>query len=160
MLKYLTYKHTYRNLVAMNEQGIKKAAPVADMIGVALSVLCLVHCMGTSLLVAFFPALGFGHGESSVHVALAFVIIAVALVAFQRGYARHKNSLCFGAGIVGLALVLFALFIPFATATAHGHSHDHGMSTQDILTSIGGVILIMAHYWNIRGSRCECATCG
>lgn len=110
-----------------------------DRMAIALSGLCLVHCVGSALLVAVLATTGgafFGHGVHEVGLALA---LAIGVVALGTGLCRHGAVLPLMVGALGLSLMAFALMLP------HGRP-------EMISTMIGVSILAFGHYLNRRAA--------
>ena len=117
-----------------------------DKLGVALSALCLAHCLVIPFVIPFLPAAGLVADES-VHFALAAVIGGLALIAFVRGYRRHGRLDIVILGLIGATLVVGALFM-----------HDMrvlGFPSEIVSTVVGGTMLITAHIANFRSCRCN-----
>lgn len=68
-----------------------------DTIGIAMSTLCVIHCMLLPVVLAFAPTLAhFLPGSETIHRALAYLLAVVGLVAFWAGYKIHRRKLsCF-----------------------------------------------------------------
>ena len=125
-----------------------------DYAGIVLSAVCIVHCIGAPFLIALFPMLELLPDESIVHFFLAVIVLVISVVAFYRGYLRHRRGSCFALGMTGAALLFVALLFQ------HEHSAGFHLSPEAVITTIGGLLLIAAHFWNIRGCHCSCPTCG
>lgn len=108
-----------------------------DRIGLTLSVLCAVHCVGTLVLVA-----GLGLGGSvllnpAIHrVGLALAML-VAGVAIGLGALRHRRPAPFVIAMMGLTFMGGALAAPREAEEA-------------VLTIIGVVLVACAHVLNVR----------
>jgi MerC mercury resistance protein len=113
--------------------------PHLDLSALALSGLCLVHCLAGSLLVTVFAAGGdwLGHDAHLWGLAIALPLAAVAL---WRGVARHGRASVALVGAAGLVLMAASLF------ASHGGA--------EVPLSIAGVALLgLAHWWNLRAVR-------
>jgi len=108
-----------------------------DSIGLTLSVLCAVHCVGTLVLVA-----GLGLGGSvllnpAIHrVGLALAMI-VAGVAIGLGALRHRRPAPFVIVIMGLTFMSAAMAAPRESEEA-------------VLTILGVALVALAHVLNVR----------
>ncbi len=119
---------------------------LADMIGVALSATCLVHCLALPLLILLAPALSVWFAlPEGVHAAILLLALPTALVAMRDGWRRHGRSapgLLAGVGLGLLALGLAA------------HQGWLGLSDREaadrLLTSLGALTLAGAHLANWR----------
>lgn len=113
-----------------------------DRLGIAGSVLCVLHCALTPLLIGYLSTAGLAFlGDEIVHKILAVVLLFAALFAFIPGYRKHGNTATVTAGAIGIGLVLFAglILAPFI---------GHGLETA--ITIAGSVILVGAHTVNWR----------
>jgi len=117
---------------------MKSASPaLLDLGAVALSTLCLLHCLALPLLAAALPL--FGRWAEAEWVHLLFVGIALPLTLHALRLAHRSRPLPPGAwatAAVGLALLLAgALGWPL-----------HALETP--LTVAGGLLLAALHSWN------------
>ena len=108
-----------------------------DRIGLTLSVLCAVHCVGTLVLVA---GLGLGGSvllDPAIHrtgLVLAMLIVAVAIGA---GALRHRSPAPFVIAMMGLTFMGGAMAAPREFEEA-------------VLTIIGVSLVACAHVLNVR----------
>jgi hypothetical protein len=108
-----------------------------DRIGLSLSVLCAVHCVGTLVLVA-----GLGIGGSvlldpvihRVGLVLAMLVVGVAIGA---GALRHRKPAPFVIAMMGLTFMGGGMAAPRESEEA-------------ILTIIGVSLVALAHVLNVR----------
>ena len=83
-----------------------------DRIAMGLSGLCLVHCLGTSIVLALVASLGPTLGAPWVHevgLSLAMVMGAISL---GRGILEHGYSMPSAVGGLGLGVMAGALGMP------------------------------------------------
>jgi MerC mercury resistance protein len=106
-----------------------------DRAAIALSGLCLVHCLSTALILGTLSTIGGVLGSHWIHeVGLAFAIVLGA-VALGRGVLEHGRFLPPSIGGLGLGMMAAALGLP----------HDGG----ELIATIGGVsLLALGHYLN------------
>ena len=117
-----------------------------DKAGVALSGICMVHCLITPLVLATLPSLNLFVSNHVFHFVMAVILIAVASYAFALGYKKHKKLGVLIMGALGLAMLLVALNL-----TSHQHE---AISTQSlVLNLIGSFLLVVAHIQNISACR-------
>jgi len=111
-----------------------------DRIGVALSALCLVHCLAGVVLVAL---LGVGGGvllDPRVHEYGLMAAVAIGALGLGFGVARHGRRLPLVLGGIGLALMALGLVVP------------HGAA--EVAATVPGVALLaFAHIRNLRHSH-------
>ena len=105
-----------------------------DRLGIGLSGLCAVHCVGTLVLAGSLSVVLSNPLIHEVGLALALII---GLVAFGGGVARHARREPLMLGFAGLSLMAAALLIP----------HGPGEAA---LTVAGVVLLAAGHLWNGR----------
>lgn len=119
-----------------------------DKTGVAVSFICVLHCLFLPILLIASPALGATFlGEEAFHRALLLLIIPSSVIAFFLGCRRHKDNAVIGLAITGLlCLIVAAIF-----------GHDYGERFEHILALLGSVVLIAAHVRNYR--LCRHADC-
>ncbi|MBN9142814.1 MULTISPECIES: MerC domain-containing protein [unclassified Novosphingobium] len=108
-----------------------------DRLGVALSALCLIHCVSGVVLVGL---LGIGGGvllDPRVHEYGLAAAIAIGALGLGFGLARHGRREPLIMGCVGLVLMAMGLAVP------------HGLP--EMAMTIPGVILLaFAHIRNLR----------
>ena len=111
-----------------------------DHVGIALAVLCAVHCLATLLIVS---ALGLGSHfllAESIHRTGLVLAVIVAGVAIGWGFARHRLVAPLAIAGAGIALMAAALIAP------------HGMG--ELLLTLAGVTLVsVGHVLNLRAAR-------
>lgn len=114
--------------------------PHLDRMAVALSGICLLHCVAVSLIVVAAPALaGLVFGDGWMHLAMLVVVIPLSAIALPRGYRDHGRTAPLWLGAAGLALLILG-------ATA-GH-HVYGPAADTSLTVTGAIVLALAHILN------------
>ena len=101
-----------------------------------LSGLCVVHCVGTAVLLSVLATAGGFLGRPIIHevgLTLAMIIGAVAL---GRGFLEHGYVLPASIGVLGLGIMAGALSLP----------HD---GREPVYTVIGVMILALGHRLNL-----------
>lgn len=116
-----------------------KAAPYGSMdrIAIALSGLCLVHCLATSVVLAVLASAGGLLVSPVVHEIGLSLAILLGIVALGRGVVEHGFMMPSAMGGLGLGVMSGALTMP--------HS---GLET--VYTIIGVAILALGHDLNRR----------
>ena len=118
-----------------------------DGAAVALSALCLIHCLALPILVAGLPFLA-QFAEGHLHLQMLVVVLPLSVIALGLGFRRHRSARIIGAGAVGmLALVIGA-------TVAHTHL---GLAADRAFTIVGALVLATAHYFNSVRARRACA---
>ena len=105
-----------------------------------ISGLCLVHCLGTAVLLGLISAAGTSLGAPWIHevgLTLAMILGAVAL---GRGILEHGFMMPSAVGGLGLGVMAGALTLP----------HD---GTEAMSTVAGVLILALGHRLNVMASE-------
>ena len=108
-----------------------------DLAGIGASLLCIVHCVATPLLVVAVPALEIL--ERQTHAAFALSILCIGLLAFVPGYRRHRRWAVVLLGLVGFGLLSAGVVVPEGAMSEEA---------EVALTVLGGATLITAHLRN------------
>lgn len=116
---------------------------VLDQVAVALSGLCLLHCLLLPFAIAILPFLG-QFSDDHLHAEMLVVVIPVSAFALTYGYRRHRHTGVVISGIVGLAILTIGGTI--------AHS-AYGLLADRVLTVIGSITLAITHYRNFRLSK-------
>lgn len=112
----------------------------ADILGIGLSVLCLIHCLALPVLIAFAPVLLRNlPGDDATHRTLAVVIGFVGLLAFRSGYKVHRRRWLLCLFCLGLLLISVAAALGDVVLTGSGEA---------TVTVAGGLLLVTAHLFN------------
>ena len=175
----------------MNITQVKKQ--FSDKLSICLSLCCILHCIALPVIILMIPSFAsLWINNEKVHVILVLFAIPISLFAMAKSLRVHHNYKCISLAIVGLSLLVGAIFmhdINFGSESSHigheevahheeaghkeaahheeaghkeaahhdeeaGHEHhEHGgigETLETIFTVIGGLILLGAHYINIR----------
>ena len=125
------------------DDNSSKTTSLLDHAAVALSGLCLLHCLALPMLIAMLPFLG-QFGASHFHIQMLIAVVPVSIIAFALGFRRHHSRSVVAWGGVGVLLLMVGGTI------AHG---SYGIVADRLLTICGALILAAAHYFNNRFSR-------
>lgn len=129
-----------------SKTSVRKADRL-DQAAICLSGACLVHCLALPVLMVLAPWVSLGvFGEKWFHLALVVLVVPISLFAFRTGLRQHGDRGMLLPGLSGLTLVSLAAMLEFA----HIGSHELAAA----VTSVGGVLLIIGHWRNLRGRRC------
>lgn len=151
----------------------------ADRLGVALSVICAIHCAVTPPLLLILPTFGKAWAHPATHWGMAIFIVPLALFMMSKGYKRHRRRWIIAVGALGISLVLLGAAAPYVTdappaaiatapaevsctdpccpsivTKADGKQRLH-IPAASILTTAGGLFLIVTHVGNL----CRCRGC-
>jgi hypothetical protein len=119
-----------------------------DLAGIGASLLCILHCVATPLLLVVLPTLEIF--ERQTHALFALSILCIGLLAFVPGYRRHGRWRVVLLGLVGFGMLSAGVLVPKATMR----------ETAEVVTTVlGGATLITAHLRN--AYFCQlCRACG
>ena len=167
----------------MNITQVKKQ--FSDKLSICLSLCCILHCIALPVIILMIPSFAsLWINNEKVHVILVLFAVPISLFAMAKSLRMHHNYKCISLAIVGLSLLVGAIFmhdINFGSESSHigheevahheeaghkeaahhdeeaGHGHhEHGgigETLETIFTVIGGLILLGAHYLNIKSIR-------
>ena len=124
----------------------------ADSVGMALSLLCLIHCMAFPVLAAFAPAiLANLPGDDSTHRTLLIGICFVGVLAFRSGYRVHRRVSILALFLTGMGLISLAAIMGQKLLSPLGET---------AITVCGSCLLVTAHWLNRSFCRsCAAAAC-
>lgn len=143
-----------------------------DRIGIIASTLCAINCAVSPILLLVLPAFGKIWSNPASHWVMAVFVIPIAAVMMSKGYGQHRQKWIIATGSVGILLLISGAVAPhwdntLQSEAATGDSccpsilseqtgkwHLH-FSMASILTTIGGFVLIIAHFCNF----CRCSSC-
>ena len=108
-----------------------------DRLAMALSGLCLVHCMASAILVAMLASAGGILLNPHIHEIGLVIAIALGVVSLGRGIVEHGFMMPAAVGGLGLGVMSGALSLP----------HD---GAEMVYTIIGVAILALGHDLNRR----------
>lgn len=149
MLYHIVLQTDSADMAVVFREGEKSMRSSAlDRLGICVSAACIVQCLALPLLVILTPLVSVGFlGGDSFHLMLLAVILPITLVAFALGFRVHGDHRVLLPGLVGLTVVILA-------AALEGLVFDRAVATA--LTSIGGLLLITGHWFNLRQRRRAC----
>lgn len=111
--------------------------PRLDAVGIALSALCLAHCLALPLVAT--GALAWAAGER-VHAGLTVALAAVVLAVAVPGYRRHRRAAVPALLAGGVALLAAAVLA----------DKTPGENRETLLTVLGSAVLVAGHALNLR----------
>lgn len=83
-----------------------------DRIAMGLSGLCIVHCIGTAVLLGLLASAGGLLGSPIIHEVGLTIAMGIGAIALGRGYNEHGFMLPVGVGAMGLGVMAGALSLP------------------------------------------------
>ena len=127
------------------DRSTSDSASLLDRAAIALSGLCVLHCLAMPFVLLALPFLG-QLTEGHFHLQMLIVVVPVSSVALGLGYRRHRRLSVMVAGGIGLLL----LFI--GGTWMH---NEIGIIADRAATIAGSLLLASAHFYNSRFSRCQ-----
>lgn len=120
----------------------------ADKAAIAISILCVVHCLFTPVLIVALPAMSSLIVDTELyHRIMVFFVVPTSLYALTLGCKQHQRYPLLILGVLGLGILCFA-------AIWGGKYFGH--SGEIMLTLLGSAIIISGHLINFR----LCRACG
>jgi hypothetical protein len=120
-----------------------------DGVAVALSALCLVHCLALPLVVAGLPFLAqFATGH--LHAQVLVVVLPLSIVALTFGFRRHQDLRIVAGGALGMLLLLVGATV----------AHEQlGVAADRTFTISGSLVLAAAHFFNSYRRKFTSSSC-
>jgi hypothetical protein len=111
-----------------------------DRIAIALSAICILHCLAVPLLAAVLPIAFVTVGvDAHFHEVMLWGVLPTSLFGFGFGLRYHRRYRIVVVGAVGLAIITFAAIV----------AHGAWAWWQELSLSIlGSVLLVTAHWRN------------
>ncbi len=113
-----------------------------DRFAIALSGVCVVHCIATSVLVALMSTVGGMLLNPLIHEVGLILAIVLGAVALGRGVVDHGYVMPLAIGSLGLGIMMGAMTLP----------HDTGAG-ETIWTVVGVGLLAFGHDLNRRATH-------
>lgn len=111
-----------------------------DRIAIALSALCLAHCLASAIVLALFASFAGPLLDDRVHEVGLGIAIVLGAIALGRGLLKHGRWLPVTVGAAGLTLMGLDIVLP------------HGPG--EVGATVVGVMLLAAGHWlNQRAAR-------
>ena len=116
-----------------------------DRVAIALSTICIVHCLAMPFVIAVLPVAAFAvGGDGHFHSLMLWFVVPTSVLGFALGFRVHRRT-----DIVLLgAVAVFTL----AAAALWGHS-DWDPSIEVLVNVAASVVLAAAHWRNFREVR-------
>jgi hypothetical protein len=131
------------------KQDTQKNRDWLDGAAVALSGLCLLHCLLLPLVVAGVPFLA-QYAETHLHYQVLIAVIPLSVIALALGYRRHRDWRIVLAGAAGMTLLVIGATV------AHTQL---GIAADRFFTVIGSLILAAAHFFNSYCKKLSSSSC-
>ena len=128
------------------DRSISDSDGLLDRAAIALSGLCVLHCLAMPMVLLALPFLGELTAEH-FHLQMLVVVVPVSTIAMALGFRRHRSVAVMIAGGVGLA------FLIVGGTWMH---NEIGIVADRATTIAGSLLLATAHFYNSRLSRTSC----
>ena len=135
-------------ILFFHENFTFKVQAASDKLAMVLSSLCVVHCIGTPILLLAIPSLAAVSmfTDEALHTALLFFIVPVGVTALLLGFMHHQQKWVALLGAVGIALLCSPAMLEYAGV---GHS-ILGKYGEAVITIAASLIIVVAHVFNYR----------
>lgn len=127
----------------MDRSTEQDSTAILDRIAIAMSGLCMLHCLALPFLLLAVPVFEQLAGDH-LHLQALVLIVPVSVVALLLGYQRHQQAGILAWGVLGLGLLILG------ATWAH---NEIGLLADRLSTIGGSVILASTHYANSRLQR-------
>lgn len=130
------------------QQKAAKTTGWLDGFAVAVSALCVLHCLALPLVVAGLPFLA-QFADTHLHVQVLVAVLPLSTAALALGFRRHRDGRILTAGACGMLLLVVGATL----------AHDQlGVLADRAFTVTGSFVLALAHFLNAYRSR-QVASC-
>lgn len=113
-----------------------------DRMAISLSGLCVIHCLGTAILIGLLASAGGILGRPIIHEVGLTLAMILGTVALGRGVLNHGFMMPAAIGALGLGVMAGALTL-----------HESGL--EPVYTVIGVLILALGHRLNVMAQHQE-----
>ena len=120
------------------DHNSSKAPDWLDGAAVALSAVCLAHCLALPLVIAGLPFLS-RFSEGHLHLQMLAVVLPLSVIALGIGFRRHHDSRVVFGGTLGMLLLIIGATVAHSTL---------GLTADRLFTISGSLILATAHFFN------------
>lgn len=119
-------------------------ASMRDILGVSISVLCLLHCMAPLVFLAFGASWGLhelGHSlhHEILHLVFLLPVIVLLAVSLPKGYLTHRNFTPSIIAVAGITLLVVGIVV--------------GGVAETTFTISGSAFVIFSHLLNRRNLK-------
>ena len=116
-----------------------------DRVAIALSTICIVHCLAMPFVIAVLPIAAFAvGGDGHFHSLMLWFVVPTSVLGFGLGLRVHKRMDVVLMGVVAIAVL--------AAAALWGHS-AWDPSVEVLVNVAASVLLAAAHWRNFREVR-------
>ncbi len=116
-----------------------------DRVAIALSTICIVHCLAMPVVIAVLPVAAFAvGGDGHFHTLMLWFVVPTSVLGFGLGLRVHKRYDIVAMGVVAIAAL--------AAAALWGHA-AWDPSIEVVVNVASSVLLAAAHWRNFREVR-------
>ena len=116
-----------------------------DRVAIALSTICIVHCLAMPFVIALLPVAAFAvGGDGHFHSLMLWFVVPTSVLGFALGLRVHRR--------VDIVLLGVAAIAVLAAVAVWGHS-AWDPSAEVFVNVAASVLLAAAHWWNFREVR-------
>jgi hypothetical protein len=116
-----------------------------DRVAIALSTICIVHCLAMPFVIALVPVTAFAFGgDGHFHSLMLWFVVPTSVIGFGLGVRVHRRADIVALGALAIGLLAAAAF----------WGHGAWDSRVEVLVNVGASILLAAAHWrNFREVR-------
>jgi hypothetical protein len=128
---------------------ITTAAPMLlskyfDRIAIALSTICIVHCLTMPFIIALVPLAALAGGDAHFHSLMFWFVVPTSIIGFGLGVRVHGRLDIVGVGALAIALLAAAAF----------YGHGAWEPSLEVLVNVAASVTLAAAHWrNFREVR-------
>ena len=131
-----------------------------DRIGVGMALICAVHCLLTPILIVLLPIIASTFWVAGdFHFWMLLMVLPLTTFSFFMGCKKHHDVLLVIFAFIGVAFLFSGVW--FGCSSCNGGHHFPSLSDfskfphgfESVFTTIGGFLLVLAHFRNYRLCR-------
>jgi hypothetical protein len=116
-----------------------------DRVAIALSTICIVHCLAMPFVIALLPVAAFTiGGDGHFHSLMLWFVVPTSVLGFGLGLRVHRRT--------DIVLLGAAAIVTLAIAALWGHS-AWDPSLEVLVNVAASIVLAVAHWRNFRDVR-------
>lgn len=121
---------------------MKTTQAITDKLAIGLSLMCAIHCLGLTTLLALLPSIAaLQLDNEAFHFWMVAAVLPSSVYSLTLGCKQHKRYRLFIWGSIGLTLLVLALVLG---------EERIGEAGEKILTVLGASFVAVGHWFNFR----------
>ncbi len=121
---------------------MKTAQAITDKLAIGLSLMCAIHCLALTALLALLPSMvALQLDNEAFHFWMVIAVLPSSVYALTLGCKQHKRYRLLILGSIGLTLLVMALVLG---------EERIGEAGEKILTVLGASFVAVGHWFNFR----------